>query len=206
MLFGVLCGRSSARVPRRRLPSGGLPPARIIGRPNVPLHRHTWFSPSHNTARLQETASEEQELTSCWRTRRKRCPLVYTEARIGLVALKPAAWGAFIGPVSRPSCAWLFRGGMRGAFGWWNNKCGLARSVLPDVAVFAAADAAAGKSRESIQNEGKRRTFQLVKRATRSKANLACLSVTRRFFPQVLLHWLELQLHYYEIRFYLQRR
>lgn len=32
---------------------------------NLPLHRHTWLSPSHNTVRLQETASEEQELTSC---------------------------------------------------------------------------------------------------------------------------------------------
>lgn len=30
---------------------------------NLPLHRHTWLSPSHNTVRLQETAREEQELT-----------------------------------------------------------------------------------------------------------------------------------------------
>lgn len=30
---------------------------------NLPLRRHTWLSPSHNTVRLQETTSEEQELT-----------------------------------------------------------------------------------------------------------------------------------------------
>lgn len=53
---------------------------------NLPLHRHTWLSPSHNTVRLQETAREEQELTSHQRRRRKHAPRTLYSIHWSLVA------------------------------------------------------------------------------------------------------------------------
>lgn len=80
---------------------------------NLPFHRHTWLSPSHNTVRLQETARGRAGTNILARESVECVPLVCHRKLIGPLPPKPAAFGYFIGSCSNPSHLQPLLGGMR---------------------------------------------------------------------------------------------